>query len=82
MAEKKQKLTKSGLNALLWKKDKLFVAKAVEVEVASQGKTKTEAIANLEEALELFFEDKKPKVTRYQNLELIRVAPGSGRIYA
>lgn len=63
MAEKQQKLTKSGLNALLWREDKLFVAKAVEVEVASQGKTKKEAIANLEEALELYFEGKKTKIS-------------------
>ena len=41
-------------SALVWKEDKLFVAKSVEVEIASQGKTKKEALANLKEALELY----------------------------
>ena len=34
-----------------------YVAKCLEVEVASQGKTVEEALANLREALELYFED-------------------------
>ena len=35
-----------------------FVARCVEVEIASQGLTIEEALANLREALELYFEDK------------------------
>jgi predicted RNase H-like HicB family nuclease len=34
-----------------------FVARCLEVEVASQGKSVEEALANLTEALELYFED-------------------------
>lgn len=34
-----------------------YVAKCLEVEVASQGTTVEEALANLREALELYFED-------------------------
>jgi predicted RNase H-like HicB family nuclease len=34
-----------------------FVARCLEVEVASQGETVEEALANLTEALELYFED-------------------------
>ena len=45
------------LHSILWKEDKWFVAKAFEVEVASQGKTEAEALKNLKEALELYFED-------------------------
>ena len=44
-------------SALLWKEDTWFVAKAIEVEVGSQGKTKKQALFNLQEALELYFED-------------------------
>jgi len=33
------------------------VAKGIEVEVASQGSTKKEALQNLQEALELYFEN-------------------------
>lgn len=46
-------------NSLVWKEGKLFVAKCLEVEVASQGATKKEALENLREALELYFEDEK-----------------------
>ena len=46
--------TNFGLNALVWKEEDLFVAKAVEVEVASQGKTQAQALKNLQEALELY----------------------------
>ena len=35
------------------------MSKCLEVEVASQGKTKTEALENIEEALKLYFEDEK-----------------------
>jgi predicted RNase H-like HicB family nuclease len=45
------------LHAVIWKEDALFVAKALEVEIASQGATEAEALVNLREALELFFED-------------------------
>ncbi len=34
-----------------------YVARCLEVEVASQGETVEEALANLKEALELYFED-------------------------
>ena len=67
---KKQKLS-SGLHALLWQEDKWFVAKCVEVEIASQGKNKKEALSNLEEALDLYFEDEKLSPPRkFSMLEL------------
>jgi predicted RNase H-like HicB family nuclease len=40
----------------LWREGDLWVAQGLEVDVASQGETEEEALANLEEALELFFE--------------------------
>ncbi len=45
------------VHSIVWREDKLFVAKALEVEIASQGKTEKMALANLKEALELYFED-------------------------
>jgi predicted RNase H-like HicB family nuclease len=39
-----------------------YVARAVDVEVASQGETETEALAALAEALELYFEDDEEAV--------------------
>lgn len=64
----------SGLHMLLWKEGKYFVAKCVEVEVASQGKTKIEALKNIEEALDLFFENEKVHVPKKLNmLELLKI---------
>jgi predicted RNase H-like HicB family nuclease len=37
--------------------DAWYVARCLEVEVTSQGETVEEALANLKEALELYFED-------------------------
>ena len=46
------------VHTITWKENKWFVAKALEVEVASQGLNEKEALVNLKEALELYFEDK------------------------
>ena len=45
------------LHSIVWKEGKLFVAKFVEIELASQGKSKEEALRNLKEALDLYLED-------------------------
>jgi predicted RNase H-like HicB family nuclease len=45
------------LTAAVTKDGDWYVARCLEVEVTSQGKTMEEALANLQEALELFFED-------------------------
>lgn len=45
------------ISALTWKEDDLYIAKAVEIEVTSQGTTKIDALNNLKEAVELYFED-------------------------
>ncbi len=47
------------IHSIVWKEDNWFVSKALEVEVASQGKSQEEALKNLQEALELYFEDNK-----------------------
>lgn len=52
-------IKKFGMNALVWREGAWYVAKAVEMEVASQGKTVVQALRNLEEAIELYFEDEK-----------------------
>lgn len=38
-----------------------YVARCLEVEVTSQGETIEQALANLKEALELYFEDVSPR---------------------
>lgn len=60
------------VTALVWQEDRLFVAKSLEIELASQGKTRKQALANLQEALELYFEDEpeKLKIPEYKNLSV------------
>ncbi len=45
---------------LIEKEENWFVATSVETGVASQGKSINEAMDNLREALELYFEDNAP----------------------
>lgn len=54
-----RKNLKSGLHAIVWEEKPLFVAKCIEVEVASQGESRQVALSNLEEALDLYFENEK-----------------------
>ena len=46
--------------ASVWQEGELYVAQALEVDVASQGETTDVALANLREALELYFEPPVP----------------------
>jgi len=47
---------KRAFTYTITQEDDLFVAQCLEVDVASQGESPDEAIANLREALELHFE--------------------------
>ena len=46
----------SKLKNVVWREKKHFVAQSLNVDVSSFGTTKKEALKNLREALELFFE--------------------------
>ena len=48
--------------ASVWREDDLYVAQCLEVDIASQGETEEAALANLREALELYFEPPYPGV--------------------
>jgi len=50
--------------ATVWREGDWFVSQCLEVDVASQGKTEEEALTNLKEALELFFESASPQEIR------------------
>ncbi len=58
---------KQEFSASVWQEDDWYVAQCLEVDVASQGETEQGALANLREALELYFE--APLAT---NLPVIR----------
>ena len=57
------------LNTIVWKENKIFVAKFLEVELASQGKTKDEAVKNLKEALDLYLEDESKGNLSFPQIE-------------
>lgn len=50
-------LSKIGLKVAIWKEGKYYVAQCLNVDISSFDKTKKEALKNLDEALELYFED-------------------------
>lgn len=60
----------------VWTEDDWFVAQCIEVDVASQGNTEEEALANLREALALHFEP--PTATVVPHVTSIEVEVGAG----
>lgn len=52
-------MKKLDLQTAVWKEGKYYVAQCLNVDVSSFGKTKEEAVKNLDEALELYFQDEK-----------------------
>lgn len=60
-------------NVIIQKEENWYVAKCLDNSVASQGKTIEEAIKNLKEALQLYYEDEKtvlPKETYVTTVEV------------
>ncbi|HZS47966.1 MAG TPA: type II toxin-antitoxin system HicB family antitoxin [Blastocatellia bacterium] len=62
---------KRQFKATLTEESGIFVAQCLDVDVASQGSTEAEALANLKEALELHFEP--PYATEYPAVKSIEV---------
>lgn len=61
-------------NASIWKEGEWFIAQCIEADVASQGKTKEDALANLREALELHFEE--PQATIVPEIQQLEFETG------
>lgn len=64
---------KRPFSATVWREGDWFVSQCLEVDVASQGLTEDEALANLREALELHFEPPvatHPPVVRHIEVEV------------
>ncbi len=66
---------KRSFPATVWREGRWFVAQCLGVDVASQGETEEEALANLKEALELYFEP--PQATRPPKIRTIEVEIGA-----
>lgn len=61
--------------ASVWREGDWYVAQCLELDVASQGENEAEALSNLKEALELYFEP--PQATRPPQVRLIEVEVGA-----
>ncbi len=66
---------KRSFPATVWREGDWFVAQCLDVDVASQGETEEEALSNLKEALELYFEP--PRATRPPKVRMIEVEIGA-----
>ena len=66
---------KREFTASVWKEGDWFVSQCLEVDVASQGETEAEAMANLQEALALHFEP--PRATVVPRVRTIEVDVGA-----
>lgn len=61
-------------NVIIQKEDKWYVAKCLDNNVASQGKTIEEALENLKEAIELFNENEEPIIPKKIFITTLEVA--------
>jgi predicted RNase H-like HicB family nuclease len=66
---------KQPFAATVWREGKWYVSQCLEVDIASQGESEEEALANLKEALELHFEP--PRATRAPIVRMIEVEVGA-----
>ena len=68
-------MKKLSLQNVVWKEGKYYVSQCLNIDISSFGKTKNEALQNLSEALDLYFEDiKTPKIQEVKGAELASLA--------
>ena len=61
-------------NVVIQKEEEWYVAKCLDNNVASQGKTIEEALENLKEALQLYFQNEKPTEPKEIYITTLEVA--------
>jgi predicted RNase H-like HicB family nuclease len=66
---------KRPFSAAVWREGEWYVAQCLEVDLASQGESEQEALANRQDALELHFEP--PVATRLAEVHTIEVEVGA-----
>ena len=60
-------------NVIVQKEENWYVAKCVDNNVASQGKTIEEAIKNIKEALQLYYEEEEPVIPKEVYITTVEV---------
>ena len=61
-------------NVIVQKEEKWYVAKCLDNNIASQGKTIEEALENLREALELYAQSEEAEIPRQMLITTLEVA--------
>ncbi|OGC54201.1 hypothetical protein A2797_00235 [candidate division WWE3 bacterium RIFCSPHIGHO2_01_FULL_48_15] len=62
---------------VVYRDGKYYVAQCLNVDVSSFGQTEKEALGNLKEALELYFEGKEaPEITHVKSPEVVKLSLG------
>ncbi|TSC52922.1 MAG: hypothetical protein CEO40_129 [Parcubacteria group bacterium LiPW_72] len=68
-------MRKIDLKNVIWKEGKYYITQCLNVDVSSFGRTKKEALKNLDEALELYFEDvKTPRIAKVEKPEVVKLS--------
>ena len=66
-------MRKINLKNIVWKEGKYYIAQCLNVDVSSFGITKKEALFNLREALQLYFEDIRiSNITKIEKAEVVQ----------
>ena len=73
-------MTRLKVNVIVQKEEKWYVAKCLDNNVTSQGKSIEESLENLKEALELYFEDYIPDSEEKQTFLTTLEVPPKKRI--
>jgi predicted RNase H-like HicB family nuclease len=64
-------MKKEKFTSLVWKEGRYYVAQCLNVDISSFGVTKKAALKNLEEAVDLYFQNtSKPKISVVEKFEL------------
>ena len=68
-------MKQSILQNVVWKEGKYYVAQCLNIDISSFGESKEEALKNLDEALNLYFEDDKHEaIQKIENPEIVHLS--------
>ena len=62
---------KVTFSSVVWKEENLHVAWCPDLDIASQGKSVEEALSNLKEAIELYFEDEEAVIPEHKTTPIV-----------
>ena len=65
-------MAKIQVKNVVWREGKYYVAQCLNVDISSFGKTQKEALNNLDEALELYFEDHKTPPPKVEDPKIVK----------